>query len=242
MVIFRRTALHLSSLALLSGALVVGAPLAAHASVTNPTVASIIKAAKSAIVKESGVHVVLSTFSGKTESSVVADIGKTSGTETVVSGNENFTITVTPKYAYLSGSKTGLVTLMQMTAAEQKKIGKSSMSMKKGSTYYKTFKSNLTSGTTFASLLPALKGTTLLAKRDKKTNGYQLSWSVKATSTQPKTSNVMTISAGTKTLPLKDAVTTSSGKSNTTFTKWGETVRVKIPTSTISSTKVIPGG
>jgi hypothetical protein len=203
-------------------------------------VASILKAAKVAIVKEKGVHVTVATVSGKVDSSVIADIGKSYGTETYVSGNESFTITVTPTYAYLSGSQKGLTTLMGLTAAEQKKIGKQSMAMKKGTSYYTTFKSNLTSGTTFASLLPAAKGTTLLSKRDKKTNGYQLTWSVKATSTQPKTTTVMTFSSGKTTLPLKDSVSTSSGKSETTFTKWGERVNVKVPSSTIPYAQVFP--
>lgn len=240
MAIFRRTSLHLTSLALLSMALVVAVPLAAQASTANPTVASILKAAQVAIVKQSGVHVTVATVSGKVVSSVVADIGKTNGTETYVSGNESFTITVTPTYAYLSGSQKGLTTLMGLTAAEQKKIGKQSMAMKKGTSYYTTFKSNLTSGTTFASLLPAAKGTTLLSARDKKTNGYQLKWSAKATSTQPKTTTVMTFSSGKTTLPIKDAVSTSTGRSQTTFSKWGEKVSVKVPTSTIPYAQVIP--
>jgi len=240
MVNLHRRSLHLSTLALLSAALVAGTPLAAHAAVAKPSVATILKAAKQEISKQKGVHVTVDTVSGTTSSKVVADIGKTSGTETVVSGKESFTITVTPTYAYLSGSKTGLTALMGLTAAEQKKIGTSSMSMKKGSSYYTTFKTNLTAGTTFESLLPATKGTTLLAARDKKTDGFQLSWTAKATSTQPKTTTVMTFSAGHKTLPLKDAVKTSTGKSETTFTKWGEKVKVKVPSSTIAYSVVFP--
>ncbi|HVA52259.1 MAG TPA: hypothetical protein VNF05_01975 [Acidimicrobiales bacterium] len=240
MATFRRASLLSTSLALFLTALVVGTPLAANASVANPTVASILKAAKTAIVKQSGVHVTVATVSGKIDSSVVADIGQASGAETYRSGNESFTITVTPTYAYLSGSLKGLTTLMGLTAAEQKKIGKKSMAMKKGSSYYTTFAANLTSGTTFASLLPATKGTSLLSKRDKKTNGYQLTWTAKATSTQPKSTTVMTFSSGKKTLPLKDAVSTSTGKSETTFTKWGEKVSVKVPSSTIPYTQVIP--
>jgi len=240
MAIIRRTSLRVTSLALLSTALVVGTPLAAHASGSHPTVASILKAAQAAIVKENGVHVTVATVSGKTDSSVIADIGKTSGTETYVSGNESFTITVTPTYAYLSGSQKGLTTLMGLTAAEQKKIGKHSMAMKKGTSYYTTFKSNLTSGTTFASLLPVAKGTRLLGTRDKNTKGYDLKWTAKATSTQPKTTTVMTFSSKGTTLPIKDAVSTSTGKSETTFSKWGETVSVKVPSSTIPYAQVIP--
>jgi hypothetical protein len=239
MTILRRTSLHLTSIALLCTTLALGAPLAAGAA-TSPSVASILKAAKVAIVKQNGVHVTVRTVSGKTVSSVIADIGKANGSETYVSGSESFTITVTPTYAYLSGSQKGLTTLMGLTSAEQKKIGKQSMAMKKGTSYYTTFKSNLTSGTTFASLLPTAKGTKLLSARDKRTNGFQLKWTVKATSTQPSATTVMTFSSGKSTLPIKDAVSTSTGKSETTFSKWGEKVSVKIPTSTIPYAQVIP--
>lgn len=169
----RRSSLRLSCLALLSTALVIGASLAAQASVKNPTTASILAAAKTSLTKETGVHVKVLTIVGKVESSVVGDIGKVSGTETYVSGNESFTITVTPTYAYLSGSATGLTTLMGLSSAEQKKVGKASILMKKGTTPYTTFKPNLTSGA-FSQLIPAAKGTTLLSQRDKATNGYQL--------------------------------------------------------------------
>jgi hypothetical protein len=240
MVTLRRTSLHLSALALVSSTLIVAAPLAAHAATTNPTTTALITATKAALKKETGVHVKVAAVASKVHSSVVADIGKSSGTEQYVSGDVNFRITVTPTYAYLGGSKKGLISYMQLSAAEQKTVGSASISMKKGTSPYTSFKTNLTSGTTFLSLLPTAKGTTVLAARDKKTNGYQLSWTAKATSTQPKTSTIMTISSGKKTLPIKEVVTTSTSKSVTTFTKWGENVKVSVPSSTIAYSKVFP--
>jgi hypothetical protein len=233
----RFSSLRACALVLSISALVLGVPLAAQAAVKNPTTKSVLAAAKVALASETGVHVKVTTISGKVDSSVVADIGKTSGVETYTSGDETFTITVTPTYAYLSGSKTGLTTLMGLTAAEQKKVGSASISMKKGSTPYSTFESNLTSGA-FSGLLPPAKGTTLLSKRDKATNGYQLSWTEAATSSTPKSKSVMTISSGKSALPLKESVNTSSSKSKTTFSKWGEDVKVEVPTSTVAYAKV----
>lgn len=209
----------------------------AQASVTNPTTASILAAAKTSLASEKGVHVKVVTVSGKVHSTLVADIGSVSGSETFISGKESFTITVTPTYAYLSGSATGLTKIMGLTTAEQKKIGTASMTMKKGSTGYTTFHSNMTSGA-FSQLLPAVKGTTLLSKRDKSTNGYQLIWTTKATSSAPKTTTLMIFSSGKTTLPLINTVTNSSSHSQTTYSKWGEAVKVLIPSSTITYTKV----
>ncbi len=154
-------------------------------------------------------------------------------------GKTRSPITVTPTYAYLSGSATGLVNEMGLTAAEQKKVGSASIAMKKGSAPYTSFKANLTS-TAFSDLLPTLKSTTLLAARDKKTNGYQLKWTTAATSSAPAASTVMTISSGKKTLPSKEVVTTSTGTSMTTFTKWGKKVTASTPTNTVPYATVFP--
>jgi hypothetical protein len=213
-----------------------GLSLSAQAA-TTPTAATVIAAATKSLAKEVGVHIAVSTDDNKVLSSVVADIGKSSGYETYKKGGETFTISVTPTYAYLSGSKTGLTSLMGLTTAEAKKVGSKSIAIKKGSTQYTTFKTNLTSAA-FSQLLPAVKGTTLLAARDKATGGYQLTWTTAATSTSPKTTSVLVISTGSATVPLKESVSTSSGESHTTFTKWNKTFSVKVPTSTIAYSKV----
>jgi len=209
----------------------------AQASVKDPTATSILAAAKTSLAKESGVHVKVVTFAGKVDSTLIADIGRESGSEAYVSGNETFTITVTPTHAYLSGSATGLTKLMGLSSAEQKMIGKASMSMNKGTKEFTTFHSDMTSGA-FAQLLPVAKGTTLLSKRDKATNGYQLTWTTKASTSAPKTTTVMIFSSGKATLPLKDMVNTSNSYSTTTFSKWGEVPKITIPTSTITYDKV----
>ncbi|HTT59015.1 MAG TPA: hypothetical protein VMF33_03115 [Acidimicrobiales bacterium] len=224
------------SLAVITGALSVGAAVAAGAA-KAPTAASVLALTKSALNTERGVHIVVTTINDKVKSSVVADIGTNSGTETYTSGAETFTISVTPTYAYLSGSKTGLVDIMGLSAAQQKKIGSQTLKMKKGTAQYTSFYTNLTAAA-YSELLPAVKGTTLLSARDKSTNGYQLSWSTKATSTAPKTHSVMVVSSGSKPLPIKETIRTSEGSSKTTFTRWGESVSIKVPTNTIAYSKV----
>jgi hypothetical protein len=234
----RRTPLSLSLVAL-SGALIVGPTLAAQAATKSPTAASVLASTTESLNKESGVHIVVTTVDKKVHSSVVADIGKASGTETYISGSESFTITVTPKAAYLSGSKKGLTELMGLSASEQSKVGGEAIVMKLGTTPYSTFHSNLTSSA-FSDLLPKAKGTSLLAKRDKATKGYQLTWTTAKTSSAPKEISLMTISSGSKALPVKESVTTSSGSSHTSFTRWGESVKVHVPSKTIPYAKIFP--
>ena len=230
------TLLALPALSLVAAGLV---PSLAGAASKHATVASVLKAANAALLSEDSVHVSVSTLSGKVASSVIADIGKSSGRESYRSGDESFTISVTPTYAYLSGSKEGLIKLMDLTVDEQKKVGTEAIAMKKWSTPYTTFDSNLTSST-FSNLLPKAKGTTLLTKRDAATGGYQLSWKETATSSAPASTTVITISAGKKALPIKESVTTAEGTSKTTFTQWGESVDVKAPAATVAYATVFP--
>jgi hypothetical protein len=234
---FQRCPTRVLFVGLIGASLVALSPLGASAVERHPSAPSIIKATKIALAREGGVRVKVSTTSGSTKSSVIANIGTTRGTETYLAGNESFTITVTPSDAYLNGSAKGLTTLMGLTAIEQKKVGHAAILMKKGSAPYKTFKSNLTVGA-FSNLVPPLKGTKLLAKRDHSTNGYQLRWVSKATSTQPETTTTLVISSGASALPLKENVVTASGNSRTVFSRWGEHVKVKVPKSTIAYAKV----
>jgi hypothetical protein len=240
MLFSRRTPLALSLIGL-SGALILGPALAAQAATTSPSTASVLASATKTLNKQTGVHIVVTTVDKKVNSSVVADIGKTSGTETYASGTETFTITVTPKAAYLYGSKKGLTKLMGLSATEQSKVGSEAIVMKAGTSPYTTFHSNLTSSA-FSQLLPPAKGTSLLAKRDTTTKGYQLSWTTAKTSSTPKELSILTISSGSKALPLKESVTTSTGSSHTAFTKWGESVQVHVPSKTIPYATVFPAG
>lgn len=237
MTFFNRRSLQASTLALIAAAVVGGSALSAQAALKNPTASSLIAAAKTALGKETGVHIEVTTVDDKVTSSVTANIGTTSGIETYKKGGETFTISVTPTYAYLSGSTSGLTTLMGLTSAEAKKVGTKSIAMKKGTDQYSTFKTNLTSAA-FSQLLPAVKGTKLLSARDKSTGGYQLTWTTAATSSSPTETSVLVISAGSVTVPIKESVSTSAGESHTTFTKWDKPFVVKVPSSTIAYSKV----
>ncbi|MCU1363456.1 MAG: hypothetical protein JWM55_1284 [Acidimicrobiaceae bacterium] len=234
----QRTSFYLSALVLTGASVIALSSLAASAT-TKATAKTVLKATSTELAKQTSVHIKVRAVAASTASSVVADIGEKAGTETFTKGAESFSITVTPTFAYLSGSATGLTTIMGLTSAEQKKVGKSAISMRKGSAPYNTFKTNLTVGA-LVNLLPVAKGTTLLAKRDKVTNGYVLKWVTAASGQAPKSTTVLTISSGRKSLPTKELVTTSAGTTETTFSKWGHGVRVVVPSSTIPYSTIFP--
>lgn len=223
-----RRRFSLISLALGAALALTAGPIAAQASVSNPTTKSVLKAAKTAMGKESGVHIYVATKSGASKSTVVVDIGATYGEETITTGKSIVKIIVTPTDAYLSGSKTGLTTIMGLTAAEQKKVGNLSIAMKAGSAAYTRFHSNLTTAV-LAGIMPVAKGTTFKVGGGTNSKDYQLTWKTSATSTASATKSVMTISSGSKTLPIKEVITGSTGGGTTKFSKWGEHVVEQAP-------------
>src|SRR5665213_1148010 len=185
-----RRRFHLISLALGATLVLTVPPIAAQASVSNPTTHSVLKETQTAMAKESGVHVYVTSKSGTEDSIVTVDIGATYGKETITSGKSVVNIIVTPTDAYLSGSKTGLTTILSLTAAEQKKVGTHSVVMKSGTTPYTSFHSNLTTSV-LAGILPVAKGTKYKVSSDS-SKDYQLTWKTAATSTAGATKSVPT--------------------------------------------------
>ncbi len=214
-------------------------PLVAQATTKEPSVASVLTAVRANMAAERGVHIVVTSRSATAQDSVVADLGRTSGSETFTSGKATVSIVVTPHYAYLRGNAAGLMTLVGLTSSQQKKVGSKAISMKAGTSPYASFKSNLTVGA-FTAFLPTQKDVRL--SRDK-FGAYVLSWTTKATKTTTRTTSVLTMSSGKKPLPLREVVTSSSGSGSTNFSKWGESVATSVPSarSLIPYTAVVKG-
>jgi hypothetical protein len=187
------------------------------------------------MAKESGVHVVVTSKTSAYSTKVVADIGATSGTETISEGSDAVTITVTPTYAYLSGNAAGLTALMGLSTKEQKVVGTDTVSMKAGTTPYSSLKSSVTTPV-LDNLLPAVKGTKVSTVAISGSHFYELSWATKATSSTAASKSVITLSEGAPVLPVRETDTSSSGASATTFSKWGESVSFPTPTAS----KIIP--
>jgi hypothetical protein len=220
----------LTSLVLGASIVAVGVPLASGAATKRPTAVSVLIAAKTSMLKAASVHVVVESKAGAATSQVVVDIGTISGTETITAGRKFVSIIVTPKYAYLNGSLTGLTKIMGFTAAQQKKLGIHSMSMKVGTAPYSNLKANLTTPV-FASMLPAVTGTKLSTTGGSKSLKYLLTWMTKATTTAPQAKSVLTLSSGKATLPVTEVITSAAGGGTSKFSKWGEHVKVTAPPS-----------
>ena len=89
------------------------------------TSGSVLTSTTAAIAQQTGVHVVFraNTGSSATPEKIVADVGVTTGQETVSEGQSHLVVRVTPGYAYVSGDSSGLTTIFGLTAAQAKKVG-----------------------------------------------------------------------------------------------------------------------
>jgi|SRR5271155_1594524 len=217
--------------AVIVGVISVGVPAGAA------TTSSVLTALKATLAKQTGVHVVVS--SKPSAYIVIADFGRNYGVEKVSSGNAKITIEVTPTYGYLSGTSTGLTTILGMSSAQAKKVGKRWVSIKAGSSEYSALKSGNTISA-IAEGLPVIKGTSVTRRITGSAHLYVLKWVTAATSSAPALSSTMTVSAGVAPLPVEEITTDSSGVGTTKFSKWGEQVGVNPPpvTSTITYSKV----
>lgn len=240
---FRRLAgpLGASGSAVLTVAMVTA--MAGPAGAANlPTTSSVLTAAKAAIAKQTGAHLVVMSKSNSTSvvEQVAADLGKTSGTETISEGTETVRIKVTAAYAYLSGNSSGLTKIVGLSAAEAKKLGKDWVSVKAGTSQYTDVAGSLKISS-IASVLPAAKGTTLYPPAASGKDVYTLKWETAATSSEPKLTSTLTISAVGATLPVEETTTASGGARETvTLSDWGEHVQVTPPAagSTIAFSKL----
>lgn len=229
----------LSSALMTSG---VVAPLGATAWAGGATPSSVIRTAKLAIAKQASAHVVFVAHAGspsKTET-IVADVGRESGTETVTEGKAALVIKLSPTRAYVSGNSSGLTTIFGMSSTDAKRVGKDWESWKAGTSQYSAFKSDLTMSSVSA-LLPKVKGTRLTTEVSKGTTFYVLKWRIPATTSVPGVTNTLMVSSGAMTLPVKETALISNGaKATTTLSRWGEQLVVRVPPSaaTITSSRI----
>lgn len=217
------------------------AALSTAAYAGSPSVSSVIKTVKAAMRKEPGALLVSTEHS--TSSSRVAkeslDAGTSSGQEAFSSGSADMAIKVTPTDAYVRGSKTGLTTILGISAADAKKIGSKWVYWKHGTTQYSELEGDVTLSS-LTSVVPKAKGTKLSSHDTGGSTLYVLKWTTAATSSAPELSNTLSVSMRTD-LPVRSTSTDSSGtKVATTYSDWGKHVDVSAPParSTVPASKI----
>jgi hypothetical protein len=223
------------ALSLAAVPLVAASPPASAATVS---VATVIKEAKAAIAKQTSAHLEFDAGAkaSTAKEKIVADVGVSSGMETVTDASAVLHVTVTPKNGYISGTASGLTSLFGMTTAEATKVGTRWEFWKSGTTQYKDLKSVVTVNS-LLSLLPKAAGTTVSTQGA----NYVLKWTSAASGSTPMLNNTLSIVAKGSNLPVKETSTDAAGeKVMTTISKWGESVVVNAPAagSSVAASKI----
>ncbi len=231
---------------LVTTALVTATPVLAAGSrpaapATVATTSSVLAAAKTAIAKQTAVHLEVNSksASSSTVEKVVADLGLRSGTESISDGTDAVTIIVTPTYGYISGNTDGLTKIVGLTSAEVKKVGHAWIALKAGTSQYTSLAADI-KVSSVQTVLPTAKGTRLSVQGSTGARVYVLSWTTAATSSAPKLTSTLTFPVGGATLPIQETTTASGSKETVTLSKWGEFVRISVPplSDTIAYSKV----
>ena len=112
---------------------------------------------RSAIDAQSSVHVVFAAQYGSSSKGIVADVGTHSGTEKFAYGGTHIQVRVTPSDAYVSGSASGLSTILGLTSSEAQKVGSRWVYWKSGTSRYSAVKADVTMPSV-TGLLPRSQG------------------------------------------------------------------------------------
>ncbi len=208
---------------MLAGASLLAATGVTPASAGAPSVARILRRARNDMLAAGSVHLVVQVR-GARQSTIVADIGRAAGRETYRSGSAMVTVLITATAAYVGGNATGLRTLVGLTPAQVRRVGRRFVEMRAGTSQYSGFAANLTV-VALAGLLPHGGGITA---RTTGTGSVLLSW--KSTSrASGAASSQMTLAVGTRVLPTLEVVRSAAGGGSTHFSRWGRPVVVEAP-------------
>jgi hypothetical protein len=222
-----------SGLRLFAASVAISFAFASMVDAADVSAGSILTSARVEIAAQTGVHVVFTAHSGSTgiTEKIVADVGVSSGSETISEGSADLAIRVTPSLAYVSGNSSGLTTLFGMGSAAAKRLGSKWESWKAGTGQYANLKGDLTMESV-STLLPKAKGTKVSTEVRQTGTVYVLTWVTRASTTVPKLSNTLSIPAVGPDLPMSKTATASGGtRISTQLSKWGEDVVVRPPPS-----------
>jgi len=204
--------------------------------------ASLVAAAQDSILGQKSVHLVITGHkagSGAVAEQIVADIGTTTGIESITSGAATATIRVTRTDAYFSGSPTGLATFIGLSSSAARKAASRWVDIKASTNEYKDLAAEDTISSLPASILPStenavqLKTATMAGQKV-----YVLTWKTTASGSSTQISENLVLAATTGALPLSETTAANGDSQTVTLGHWGEHFTVPVPASTIPYTRV----
>jgi hypothetical protein len=208
--------------------------------------ASLITAAQDSILAQKSVHVVITgrkagNQAGNTAlaEQIVADIGTTTGVESIRSGQAAASIRVTSTDAYFSGNPTGLTTFIGLSSAAASKAASRWVDIKAGTNEYQDLATEDTISALPASILPTAANTVQLSTATMAGRKvYVLDWKTTASGSSTKISERLILAATTQALPISETTIAGGDSETVTLEHWGEQFTVPVPASAIPYSRV----
>jgi len=211
------------------------APAAAASTSSTPSASALVKTVTKAILAARSAHFVVTSKTPTSTERIIADAGPSTGEQRISAGKSTAEVRVTKRYAYFEGNSSGLSTFFGMPSADIKKTGTKWVFMKAGTSQYTSFKDGIVVSSLPTGFLPTTtqaKTTTVTTSSYAGAPTYLMSWTI--TSNGKKVAENLEIAATGRALPVFASDVSGNDHSTTTFSKWGEVVSVKVPTSLIA--------
>ena len=206
-------------------------------STTSPT--ALVAAVKKAMSAARSVHFEFNSTSSSGHEHVVADAGAKTGRQSITFGKATANILVTTSDAYFDGNSSGLSTIFGMPKSDITKVGSKWVDVKSGTSQYTSLRSGAIESSLSTTLLPSSAELTT-AKVSKTSSAgipvYRLVWTTTATS--GKVTEMLLIDARGSDLPITATAVEGKDNSLTSFSKWGESIKLSAPTSLIAFSKL----
>jgi hypothetical protein len=207
------------------------------AAAANALEASLVTAAGNSIVAQRSVHLVITGYkAGSTAVAerIAADIGATTGIESIESGPATAAIRITPANAYFSGSPAGLTTFIGLSSAAASKAASHWVAIKAGTSQYNDLAAEDTISSLPASILPTATDTVHVAAATMTGQKvYVLDWTTAASGSSTKVSEELILAATADALPVRETTTAGGDTQTVTLGDWGEHFTVPVPASAI---------
>jgi hypothetical protein len=209
------------------------APALTRAQARSALETALVTEAGDAMLAEKGVHLVITgTRPGASDPAerIVADVGTSTGTESIASGSASAKIVVTRDAAYYAGNQAGLTTLIGLPKAAASRAGSHWVMIRKGTREYQDLAVEDTIAALPGTLLPGSSDAVTLATRTSDGHKvYVLAWSATDSGTGTTITEKLLLTAGARALPVAEITTANGYRQTARFTNWGKPVTVHPP-------------
>ena len=214
-------------------------PALTPAQAKSAQVASVITAATDSMLGQKGAHVVITSRFAKPATPpmrIVADLGTSTGAESISSGTATATIRVTPKAAYFTGNPAGLTSFLGLPASAAAKARSRWVAVTSGTAQYQALASANVMSSLPGSILPSTSDAVQMRTTSLPGTGkvYVMDWTARASGSATTISAELVLTDASRVLPVSETLTADGETKVVMLSNWGSPVTVPVPGSAVA--------